>query len=56
MSTPTELIFVGNCKKIIDNFKTCNKLIIKKADINVKEGTVNFNYASQEWGYYPVTF
>jgi hypothetical protein len=56
MSTPTELIFVGNCKQLIDNFNICNKAIIKKEDIKVKGGTVNFKYASQEWGYYPITF
>lgn len=56
MSTPTELIFVGNCQKIIDNFNTCNMSIIKKEDIKVKEETIKFKYASQEWGYYPITF
>jgi hypothetical protein len=37
MSNPTELIFIGNCQKIIDNFNTCNKVMIKKEDIKVKE-------------------
>jgi len=56
MSNPTELIFIGNCQKLIDDFNKCNKVIIGKEDIKIKEGTVKFKYAFQEWSYYPVSF
>ena len=54
MSNPTELIFVGNCQKIIQIILI--HVIIKQENIKIKEGTVKFKYAYQEMSYYPVSF
>jgi hypothetical protein len=56
MSKPTELIFVGNCQKLIDEFNTCKKTIIKKEDIKVKKGTRPLIFPIQDFNYYPVSF
>jgi hypothetical protein len=56
MSKPTELIYIGNCQKLIDDFNTCKKTIIKREDIKVKKGTKPIIFTLQEWSYYPVSF
>ncbi len=60
MSKSTELIYIGNCQKIIDDFNnSCNinkKVIINRQDIKVKKGTQQLVFPVQEWGYYPVSF
>ena len=56
MLKPTELIYTGSCKELLDAFNKTNKISIKRENIKIKEGTLKFQYAVQEWGYYPVSF
>jgi hypothetical protein len=59
MSNQTELIYIGNCKNIIDDLNISlytKKIVINREDIKVKKGTKELISPVQEWGYYPVSF
>lgn len=53
---PTELIYTGKCKEIIDAFEKTNKVYVNQKNITIKEGTKEFSSFYDEWRYYPVTF
>jgi hypothetical protein len=57
---PEELIYTGNCKKIIDDLNKSlhmnKRVIINRKDIKVKKGTQELLFPVQEWRYYPVSF
>lgn len=54
MLEPTELIYTGSCKELLDAFNKTNKILIKRENIKIKEGTLKFQYGV--WAYYPVSF
>ena len=53
---PTELIYTGNCQKIIEALQKSEKVYIEQKKITIKEGTSAFKSFYDEWRYYPVTF
>ena len=52
----TELIYTGNCQKIIEALEKSKKVYINQNKITIKEGTRAFKSFYDEWKYYPVTF
>lgn len=56
MSKPTEIIYIGNCKNLIEDLNKSTNVLIKRNDIKVKKGTMPFIFPIQEQLYYPISF
>ena len=56
MSKPAELIYIGNCKDIIEDLEKSANVIIRRSEIKEKKGTRQLIFPVQEWLYYPLSF
>lgn len=55
MSNIIQLVYIGNCKEILESFKESNKILITRENIKFKDESMKFKSPSL-WAYYSVSF